>query len=180
MASDKELKDAGNAGEEKQPKGGKDTQRKGPKMEAIVRIAETNLDGTKPVHIGIRKVKGISFMMSNAVGKASGLGAKIIADLTEEEQKRLEDVITNPQNYGIPSWMYNRKNDPASGKDMHISVSNMDFTNRMDINELKKIRCYRGIRHASGLPCRGQRTKGSFRKGKIVGVVKKKAQQGKK
>jgi small subunit ribosomal protein S13 len=45
----------------------------------------------------------------------------------------------------------------------------------MDINELKRIKCYRGIRHAAKLPVRGQRTRGSFRTGKTVGVSRKKA-----
>jgi small subunit ribosomal protein S13 len=39
---------------------------------------------------------------------------------------------------------------------------------------MKKIRCYRGIRHELGLPCRGQRTRGSFRKGSLVGVKRRK------
>ena len=46
----------------------------------------------------------------------------------------------------------------------------------MDIDKLKKIRCYRGVRHMQGLPVRGQRTRSSFRKsGKTVGVSREKA-----
>ncbi|MDP2973690.1 MAG: 30S ribosomal protein S13, partial [Candidatus Diapherotrites archaeon] len=37
----------------------------------------------------------------------------------------------------------------------------------------KKIKCYKGIRHAAGLPVRGQNTKAHFRHGKSVGVKKK-------
>jgi hypothetical protein len=40
------------------------------------------------------------------------------------------------------------------------------------------MRCYKGIRHELGLPCRGQRTRSSFRTGGIVGVVKKKQAPG--
>ena len=39
---------------------------------------------------------------------------------------------------------------------------------------MKKIHSYKGIRHESGLPVRGQRTRSSFRTGGIVGVSKKK------
>jgi small subunit ribosomal protein S13 len=39
---------------------------------------------------------------------------------------------------------------------------------------MKKIKSYKGIRHMFNLPVRGQRTKGNFRKGKSVGVVRKK------
>jgi small subunit ribosomal protein S13 len=33
----------------------------------------------------------------------------------------------------------------------------------MNIDRLKRIRCFRGIRHIRGLPCRGQRTKTNAR-----------------
>jgi small subunit ribosomal protein S13 len=40
---------------------------------------------------------------------------------------------------------------------------------------MKKIRSYKGMRHAYGLPVRGQRTKSKFRKnkGKVKGVKRK-------
>ncbi len=44
-----------------------------------------------------------------------------------------------------------------------------------DINLLKKIRAYRGIRHETGQKVRGQRTKSTGRTGLIVGVKRKKA-----
>ncbi len=44
---------------------------------------------------------------------------------------------------------------------------------------MRKIRCYKGIRHETGQPVRGQRTRSSFRTQKTVGVVKKKAQPAK-
>ena len=47
---------------------------------------------------------------------------------------------------------------------------------RMDIKRLMDIGCYRGIRHRSGLPLRGQRTKNNSRtrKGKRKTVANKK------
>ena len=46
-----------------------------------------------------------------------------------------------------------------------------------DISRLRKIGCYRGFRHARGLPCRGQRTQtnASTRKGKKKTVAGKKS-----
>jgi small subunit ribosomal protein S13 len=46
-----------------------------------------------------------------------------------------------------------------------------------DINRLKDIRCYRGLRHIRGLPVRGQRTKTNARtrKGKKKTVAGKKS-----
>ena len=49
----------------------------------------------------------------------------------------------------------------------------------MDIKRLKKIRSFRGWRHALGQPTRGQRTRSHFRskkKGKSIGVTKKKVE----
>jgi len=44
-----------------------------------------------------------------------------------------------------------------------------------DIKRFRKMKSYRGLRHANKLPVRGQRTRSNFRaKGKTVGVRKKK------
>ena len=43
-----------------------------------------------------------------------------------------------------------------------------------DVNMMRKIRCYKGIRHETGQKVRGQRTKSTGRTGKTVGVSKKK------
>jgi small subunit ribosomal protein S13 len=143
----------------------------------IVRLVETNIDGGRPVRTAIRSIKGVSFMFSNAVAKASGLGDRKLADLSDGEIKNLEEIILNPDKHGIPAWMFNRKRDPPTGKDSHLSVSNLDFTNKMDIDRMKKFKSYRGVRHIHHLTVRGQRTRGSFRRGKTVGVSKKKARQ---
>jgi len=45
-----------------------------------------------------------------------------------------------------------------------------------DIKRLRKIKSYKGIRHAVGLPVRGQRTKANFRRNRkpSVAAAKKK------
>ena len=142
----------------------------------IVRLAETNLDGGKPVRSAIRSIKGVSFMYSNAVSHISGLGDRTLSDLSEGELKNLEEIILNPAKHGIPSWLFNRKRDPVTGKTSHVAVSALDFTKRMDLDRMKKVKSYKGVRHIHHLPVRGQRTRGSFRKGKTVGVSRKKSQ----
>lgn len=139
--------------------------------ENIVRVAETNLDGRDPVKVGIRRIKGVSYMFANAVANISGFGDKKIADLNEEERKKLEDMIFNPGKYSIPVWLFNRRKSETGN--VHLCVSELELTTKMDINKLKKLKCYRGVRHVQGLPVRGQRTRGSFRKGKTVGVKRK-------
>jgi small subunit ribosomal protein S13 len=162
------------------PKGKKpeEAEKKERRVQDIIRLVETNLDGGKPVKVAIRSIRGVSFMFSNAVSKLSGFGDKKLGELSEQELQGLEEIITNPDKFGIPSWLYNRKRDPVTGRDMHLSVSKLELTQKMDINEMKKLKSYRGVRHILGLPVRGQRT-GSGSGGKTVGVSKKKRQPAK-
>jgi small subunit ribosomal protein S13 len=159
---------------EKKPEAAKSQKPAAPREMQIIRFVETNLSGSKNVEDAIRRIDGISFMLSNAIAKKCGLTGRKLGQLSDTEMKRLEEAILNPHSVGIPSWMLNRRNEPASGKDRHITASQLDFTHKMDINELKKMKCYRGVRHIQGQPVRGQRTRSSFRKGKSVGVKRKK------
>ena len=161
-------------GKEEQPTEKSRPQKGEIKAAEIIRLAETNLDGTKRVYDAMRNIRGISFMMSNAISKVSGLGDKKVSDLSDQEKERLEDMIMHPEKHGIPVWMYNRKRDPTTGEDKHIAVSELEFTHKMDVDLMRKLKTYKGVRHSIGLPVRGQRTRGSFRKGKTVGVSKKK------
>jgi len=157
--------------DEKKPK--KDELR----AENIIRLAETNLDATKPVRRAIRRISGVGFMFSDAVANVCGFGDKKLGDLTEEERQKLENILMHPEKYDIPSWLYNRRRDPVTGEDKHLTVSQLELTKKMDIGQMKKLKTYRGVRHSLGLPVRGQRTRSSFRHGRSVGVIKKKAQQ---
>ena len=51
---------------------------------------------------------------------------------------------------------------------------------RDDINVMKKIRSYRGIRHERGLPVRGQRTRAHGRVGLALGVSRREAREASK
>jgi len=141
----------------------------------IIRVMETNLDGNKTVKRAIRNIKGVSFMFSNAMCQNIDFADKKLAELGDNEIQKLEDIISNPSKYNIPTWMFNRRVDPSSGEDKHLSVSTMDFVQKMDVNEMKRKKTYKGVRHSEHLTVRGQRTRGSFRKGKSVGVSRKTA-----
>jgi len=73
----------------------------------------------------------------------------------------------------VPKWMVNRPVDVYSGEPKHLYGSDLTLSKEDDINLMKKMRCYRGIRHEGGLKVRGQRTKATGRFGKIVGVSKR-------
>ena len=143
-------------------------------LKHIVRVAATELKGETPIYIALTKIKGVGFSFSNAVIRALDLDPqKPIGAFSDEELEKIEDCLKNPQKYGIPSWLYNRRRDLTTGKDLHIVGPELELQIRQDIEFMKKIRCYKGIRHALGLKVRGQRTRSTGRKGRTVGVIRK-------
>jgi small subunit ribosomal protein S13 len=142
----------------------------------IVRIANTDLVGQKVTWVGLTKIKGMGNMYSNMVCKLADVNInKKIGLLTQSEIERINDVISHPDKYNVPIWMRNRRKDYETGKNLHLFISDLDFTKEQDLRRLKKIKSYKGVRHVAGLTVRGQRTKSNFRKnkGKVVGVKKK-------
>jgi len=135
----------------------------------IIRVGNADLDGNKKLMYALTKIKGVKYMFANAICEALGLDKNMKAgNLTDEQIEKIEDAIRHPEKYNIPSWLYNRRKDPETGKDVHLISNDLDFAIQQDINLLKKTKAYRGIRHALGLPVRGQRTKSNFRKSKVV------------
>jgi small subunit ribosomal protein S18e len=57
---------------------------------------------------------------------------------------------------------------------LQLTSSNLDSKLREDLERMKKIRAHRGLRHYWGLRVRGQHTKTTGRRGRTVGVSKKK------
>lgn len=68
----------------------------------------------------------------------------------------------------------NRQKDIIDGKYQQLTSANLDSKLREDLERLKKIRAHRGMRHYWGLRVRGQHTKTTGRRGRTVGVSKKK------
>jgi small subunit ribosomal protein S13 len=140
----------------------------------IVRIVQTDIPGHKNLLVGLTYIKGISWGLSNAVCKILKFDpSRIVSTLSEEEIKKITEFIKNPK---LPNFMYNRRDDFESGDDMHLITNDLDMKKEFDIRRLKKIRSYRGLRHAFGHPTRGQRTRSNFRAKKraAVGVKKNK------
>ncbi|EHP87784.1 30S ribosomal protein S13 [Methanotorris formicicus] len=141
----------------------------------LIRISRTDIDGKKPLARALQEIYGIGEAITKAIIRVAKLDEKKLAGyLTDEEVKKIEEILSDPAKFGIPSWMFNRKKDYYTGEDKHIIESDLTIAIQEDINRLKKIRCYRGIRHELGLPCRGQRTKSTFRRGQTVGVSRRK------
>ena len=140
----------------------------------ILRIMGTDVQGTLKASYAVAQVKGVSLSLSNAVLKKAGVNPDLrVGYLTESDISKIEDVIREPAKYNLPSWLFNRRKDAETGKDLHLLSADLVLRTKMDIDEAKNIRSWRGYRHAYSLKVRGQRTKTTGRAGKALGVKKK-------
>ena len=142
----------------------------------LVRIIDVDIPGDVSIFMAMTKVKGISFMLANAVANTLHLNrTEKCGNFSQQEVDKIEDVMKNPVKYNLPKWLFNRRKDRETGEDKHLVGSDLDFAKNMDIRFLKKIRVYRGMRHAKGSKkVRVQKTGSSGRKGSSIGVAKKK------
>ncbi len=139
----------------------------------IVRIVNSDIDGAKPVVLGLTAIKGIGDRLAEIVVNKTGVPKdEKIGNLSDEDIETLQNYILELSDQ-TPGWLLNKQKDVWTGEDIHLFGSEMDMRKQEDINMLKKIRCYRGIRHEKGQKVRGQRTKAHGRSGLTVGVVKK-------
>lgn len=141
--------------------------------ERVVRILSKDIEGKMTVYSGLTKVKGISWGLSNTICKKLGIDKKRkIGSLTDDELKKINDFAKTGD---IPKYLKNRRMDFETGEDQHLISSDLDLKKEFDIKRLKKIKSYRGFRHMSGLPTKGQRTRSNFRRNKSKGAgIKKK------
>jgi len=111
--------------------------------------------------------------MSTLVIGSSGLDRNLkMGNLSDKQIEKIQDSLENILK-NAPSWMLNHQKDSEIGKDVHFIGSEIELRLRDEINIMKKIRSYKGIRHERGLTVRGQRTRANNRKGLTLGVSKK-------
>merc|ERR1712227_305554 len=140
----------------------------------ILRVLSTNVDGKQKVAFAMTAIKGVGRRFSDICCKKADIFLdKRAGELTTDEIERLV-VIQNPQQFKIPKWMLNRRKDHKDGKDSQVIANGVESKLRDDLERMKKIRAHRGLRHFWGLRVRGQHTKTTGRRGRTVGVSKKK------
>jgi small subunit ribosomal protein S13 len=138
----------------------------------IVRIANTDIDGNKKLIHGLSSVKGIGRHLSTFVIQKTGLDRNTkMGHLKEDQIETIKNAISSIQEEA-PTWMLNHRKNYETGEDIHIIGPQIDLQLRDEINIMKKIRSYKGIRHERGLTVRGQRTRANSRKGLTLGVSK--------
>jgi small subunit ribosomal protein S13 len=131
----------------------------------MARIAGVELQDNAKIDYALTKIKGIGWSLSEEILKSVKIDtAKRASELTPDEVAKLATKI-----------------------DERLIEGDLVRQVRGNIQRLKTIGSYRGMRHTRGLPARGQRTRRNARtkrgKRKTVGAFKKemlaKMQQGK-
>ena len=159
--------------EEKKEEITKKKPKHGADFKYIVRISNTDIDGEKSVVYGLTGIKGIGLHLATLIADKTGIERyKKIGELSDSQIDKIQELINNI-NENAPGWMLNHRMDLDTGKNIHLVGSDIDMKLRDEINIMKKIRSYRGIRHERGLRVRGQRTKGNNRRGLALGVSKR-------
>ncbi|MBI2268077.1 MAG: 30S ribosomal protein S13 [Candidatus Blackburnbacteria bacterium] len=121
------------------------------------RIAGIDLPDSKRIDYSLTLIYGIGWRLSEKVLEGSRVDpSKRVRDLSEEELVRINKAL---ESYVIEG-------------DLRREI-------RQNIQRLRDISSYRGVRHGRSLPVRGQRTKTNARtkrgKRKTVGAFKKEA-----
>ena len=108
----------------------------------MARIAGVTLPPQKRIEVGLTYVYGIGASLAKKIIALARVdGNKRVADLNNEEEGRLREII--------------EKNYKVEGDLKRVIAAN--------IKRLQDIGSYRGSRHAKGLPARGQRTRTNAR-----------------
>jgi len=138
------------------------------------RKLRAQIDGNAQIEYGLTQIRGVGRRFSQAIVRVAGLNTGLrIGAVSEKDLNRLEEIILNPIENGIPNWMVNRKKDMRTGMDLHIIGDQLTISVKRDIDRMKRIKSNKGVRHGLGLKVRGQRTKSTGRHGLVVGVVRR-------
>lgn len=108
----------------------------------MARIAGVDLPKGERIEIGLTRIFGIGRSLSEKILKETGVDPDIrVKDLKDEDLVKIRAVIDRD----------------------HKVEGDLRRENSMNVKRLTDIGCYRGLRHRSGLPLRGQRTKTNAR-----------------
>ena len=188
MAEDKKPAPAEGAEKEKGKKG-KDEKKEAPKQKIkkvsdnpdfkyIVHLLNTDIKGELKVKYALASIKGIGIRTAAAIVEKAGVPRnKFMGDLDDAQIASVEKAISTMTEY-VPSWMIDLQNDTETGDDSHLIGADLATKNRDNINLMRMMRCWKGIRHEQGQRVRGQRTRAHGRQGLAVGVIKRAEPQG--
>lgn len=103
----------------------------------MAHISGVELPREKRIVIGLTYIYGIGKSLAEQILAKLEIDENIkVKDLSIDQEKKLREIII----------------------DDYVVEGDLRTQKAMDIKRLMEINCYRGIRHKSGLPVRGQRT----------------------
>ncbi|MEM0158127.1 MAG: 30S ribosomal protein S13 [Thermoplasmataceae archaeon] len=153
----------------------KDENKKDENFQYIVRMANRDLNGERTVEMALYDLKGVGVRLAQMITAKLNLPRdKKIGELSEQQIEQLRDFVESKGYEGIPEWALNHRAEFTTGEDLNLVTNDLDIQIQDDINLMKKIKSYKGVRHEKGKKVRGQRTRSNGRKGLTVGVQRKK------
>ncbi|WP_440990083.1 30S ribosomal protein S13 [Haloarchaeobius baliensis] len=139
-------------------------------LQYFVRIGQTDLDGTKSVERSLIEMNGIGRRTARIIADKAGVDRT--ATFGRLDDDAIDAVVEKVEEYAdeVPSWLANRQNDFYTGETTHEVGNDLQMSRRYDINRMKMISSYKGVRHKKGQKVRGQRTKSTGRTEGTIGV----------
>ncbi|WP_136687742.1 30S ribosomal protein S13 [Halorhabdus amylolytica] len=136
----------------------------------FVRIGQTDLDGTKSVERSLTDLNGIGQRAARIIAEDVGVDRRDTFGRLEDDQ--IEEIVERVEGFAgdVPDWLANHRNDFFDGETTHETGNDLELTRREDINRMKMINAYKGVRHKRGQKVRGQRTKSTGRTEGTIGV----------
>ncbi|WP_132057633.1 30S ribosomal protein S13 [Halorussus amylolyticus] len=139
-------------------------------LQYFVRIGRTDLDGTKSVERSLSEMNGIGRRAARIIADKAGVDRT--ATFGRLDQETIDTVVETVESFAdeVPEWLTNHRNDYFSGETTHEIGNDLQMSRRQDINRMKMIDSYRGVRHKRGQKVRGQRTRSTGRTEGTIGV----------
>jgi len=136
----------------------------------FVRIGQTDLDGTKSVERSLSEMNGIGRRSARLIADEADVDRTATFGRLEDDE--IERVVDSVENFAdeVPDWLANRRKDFYTGETTHEIGNDLELTRQHDVNRMKMIDSYKGVRHERGQKVRGQRTKSTGRTEGTIGV----------
>ncbi|WP_254271499.1 30S ribosomal protein S13 [Haloarcula marina] len=152
------------------PNAGEDADAEEEDIRYFVRIGQTDLDGTKSVERALTELNGIGHRAARIIAQQAGVDRRAVFGKLDDDV--IDTVVEHVESFAdeVPEWMTNHQKDYFTGESSHETGNDLQLTRRQDINRMKMIDSYRGVRHKRGQKVRGQRTKSTGRTEGTIGV----------
>jgi len=136
----------------------------------FVRIGQADLDGTKSVERSLTDLNGIGHRAARIITEEAGIDRRAVFGKLDDDE--IEEIVGLVEGFAeeAPEWLTNHRNDFFDGETTHETGNDLELTRRQDINRMKMIDSYKGVRHKRGQKVRGQRTKSTGRSEGTIGV----------